>query len=392
RAEGKNFWKQYSQNVSAAMGEAKTLYSAFAAGDALDAACTFLIPVYQGMPTSPCADPANGACSSMAPATTKYSYEVSLTAPVWNSHTNAPVYRSIEATYGTPLKLSGNFYHSYGVSKLEYRLDDGDWIAVEGNSLQVSVETDFPQDSSHILVLRGTASYDHSTSSKKNNYNFLCAVFYLSAVQPDVTLSLQVGNTVTDRTHRAGTLVELPSWNSPDFVGWLGSDGTLLPSGGEFLIKQSITYRAVCLQMKILEGASLYTQDPQPHLKFSVTLEREEYDMLCEISEDTVLIYGKFQGESESQALTPSDGKADGLLQMSLLTEPLPPSAYDRLFTPSVYASIRYTNGSTGTVYATGGSARSARQVAEAALSDTLTTYPAATVSFLESIANYSKS
>ena len=386
RAEGKNFWKQYSQSVSAAMSEARTLYTSFAAGDALDAPCRFLIPVYGGMPTEPCPDPAGGSCSYTALSTSKYSYEVSLTAPVWTSNKNAPIYRSIEAVYGETLKLSGIFYHSYGVSKLEYRIDDGEWIAVNGSTLNVSLEMDFPQDSEHMLTVRGTAAYDHDVSAKKNNYHFLCAVFYLSAVQPDVTLSLQVGNTVTDQIHRAGTTVSLPPCEDWDFVGWLGSDGSLYPSAAEFLIKRSITYKAVFLPMQVREGAALYVRDPMPHLKFRATVDRRGYDALCALAPNAFTLYGRFDADA-AIALTPqSNGDGQELL-LELCTAPLAANQYGQAFSPSFFAVIRYTDGTQTTIYAMGETSRTARQVAQAALQDNTAAYSTEVVGFLSMIA-----
>lgn len=65
------FWKQYMQNVVAALSEGRTLYTAFAAADALDCALTFRIPVYSGMDEA-YPDPADGSCSYTAGSATQY--------------------------------------------------------------------------------------------------------------------------------------------------------------------------------------------------------------------------------------------------------------------------------------------------------------------------------
>ena len=53
-------WKQYMQNIAAPLVEARNTAKAYAAADALDAPCRFLIPVYRGMPKKSCPDPAKG--------------------------------------------------------------------------------------------------------------------------------------------------------------------------------------------------------------------------------------------------------------------------------------------------------------------------------------------
>ena len=394
RAEGKNFWKQYSQSVSAALSEARTLYSAMAAGGTLDNTQVFLIPIYGNMPDDPCADPAAGTCSYTAQATTKYEYETSLTMPVWHSSENAPIYRSIEAVYGEPLKLKGTFSHSYGVKGIEYRLDDGEWIPIEGNSLNVSVETDFPQDSQHILTVRGIASYDHEVSSKKNNQYFLCAVFYLSAVQPDVTLSLEIGNTVTDRIYKAGTFVTLPHSDAPDFAGWLGSDQSFLPSGAEFLIRKDITYSAIFLEFEVVKEASLYTASTVPHLRFYAKIADRDYRLLANLPGNAIRLYGTVTHDGSATvcdvALIPTSGNPH--LTLAINSPNIPPSSYQTGYSPSFFAELQYTDGTQTTLKASGETSRTAVQIAQAALADTAVRYPNAVVQQFQNILDSAES
>lgn len=60
------FTHQYMANVMAARTEGRSLYRSYAASDALDSACVFRIPVYDGMPRSAVADPAGTSLLSAA--------------------------------------------------------------------------------------------------------------------------------------------------------------------------------------------------------------------------------------------------------------------------------------------------------------------------------------
>ncbi|MBE6733770.1 MAG: hypothetical protein E7563_00305 [Ruminococcaceae bacterium] len=64
-SSSKNFWGQYMQNVSAAWSESLTIHNAYKNNGLLDTAFTFIIPVYDGMPTS-CPDP-GGAFKANTP-------------------------------------------------------------------------------------------------------------------------------------------------------------------------------------------------------------------------------------------------------------------------------------------------------------------------------------
>lgn len=180
----RNFWGQYMQNVGGALTEGRTLYTAFASVGALDSACTFLIPVYADMPTVACSDPANGSCSYLAVATDKYDYDIRLTAPIEATSNDTAIYLSQQIAVGGTLHITGTIAHSYGISALEYQWDmQGEWTQCSSDgSLALSVSVDFSENTSHILVIRGRAMYDHDDSAKKSNYNILCAVIYVDVV------------------------------------------------------------------------------------------------------------------------------------------------------------------------------------------------------------------
>lgn len=206
RAGDRNFWAQYMQNVTAAMSEARTLYSAFASVGALDMPCTFQIPVYGDMPSKPCRDPANGECTSLLPADRKETYDVTLSSPQKLSGTSAAVYQTVQVLFGTSLQFGGTVEHSCGTKKLEYRLDDGAWNpAGNTGTLNFTVRADFSDGGTHILVIRGVTENDSSGTSRKGSGTFLCAVFYLTSVRSEVSLSEQSVFTASECDFKIGS-------------------------------------------------------------------------------------------------------------------------------------------------------------------------------------------
>ena len=181
RAADRNFWGQYMQSISGAMTESRTLYSAFASVGALDAPCTFLIPVYEGMPKEFCADPASGKCTILAQATERYDYQVKLSSPSRLIAKNYPTYQTEEITRGGFLRVSGKISHSYGVKELQYRIDNGDWITLDTTEgFDITISDQYIPNTVHILTVRGVASYDHNVSDQKQNQYFLCAIYYIN--------------------------------------------------------------------------------------------------------------------------------------------------------------------------------------------------------------------
>ena len=181
RAADRNFWGQYMQNISGAMTESRTLYAAFASVGALDSSCTFLIPVYTGMPTELSADPAKGECTILAQATSRYEYQVRLDAPTRLSADNYTIYQSMNVKSGKEISISGSADHSYGVEAIQYCIDNGEWITLNtGKHFDIVLNEQFSPNTLHTLTVRGVAKYDHSVSNRKQNQYFLCAVYYIN--------------------------------------------------------------------------------------------------------------------------------------------------------------------------------------------------------------------
>ena len=179
----RNFWGQYMQNVAGSLTESRTLFSAFASSGVLDGHCSFIIPVYAGMPSKVCSDPANGECSYLAVATEKYNSVAFFSNPILQTSGDT-IYDTISVYANDSLHLRGIVTHSYGVRGIEYRLDDGEWILTETDgAFDITLTIPYEVGTSHILTVRTLADYDHEISTKKSNYTVLSAVFYIHVVE-----------------------------------------------------------------------------------------------------------------------------------------------------------------------------------------------------------------
>lgn len=396
RVADKNFWKQYSQNVTAALSESRTLFQSMAESDTLDLTYRFLIPVYGDMPRNPCADPAGGSCSYTATADTKYGYEGIWTAPIHSFHVNSPLYASLQLEYGSSATLTADLTHSYGIERLEYSLDGGEWQTLsDTDRVSYPLQTDFLPLSSHILVIRGKALYDPNASAKKSNAYFLCAVFYITEKPREVTLSLEVGNTVTERTHLSGDAITLPVSEAEDFVGWLGSDGSLLPSGATVSLTEDVTFKAIFLDWEILPGASLSTSGEPPHMHFFALLRGEDWRRIERESEGSLSFCGRIEAPSASAGAIEMQSSAeirdfaglDGCYRIDVSTDAIGRADYATPYRVHFEANVVYTDGSTRTLNAPACSdERSVLDVARAALADVGVGYTEEVIRFLTSL------
>lgn len=397
RVADKNFWKQYSQNITASLSESRTIYQSMVESDTLDFSYRFLIPVYGDMPRDPCADPANGTCSYTATADTKYSYSGSWESPALLTHNNEPLYRRLQLEYGGSATFSASFTHSYGIEKLEYSIDGGEWhVFPQADRIEWELSTDFLPLSSHILVIRGKALYAPDDSTKKSNSYFLCGVFYITEKPREVTLTLAVGNTLTDRTYLSGDEITLPVCEDGDFVGWLGSDGTLLSSGASYTLQENVTFTAIFLEWEILSGASLSTDGEPPHMHFFALLRNG--DDWIKIAQQSG---GRLDFSAVIEAPAASDGpleiqksadvrefpQLDGCYRIDVSTGEVGIKDYGTAYRVRFEASVVYTDGSVRTLEDVKFSdERSVLDVARAALADAEAGYSKEVQSFLESL------
>ena len=389
---GRTFWGQYMASIYGAMNESRSLYQSFASIGTVDSPCSFLIPVYAGMPEKACEDPARGTCSSTATAPLKYHFDNTLITPRELIAENTAIYTSYEIYPDSTMEIKGTFDHSYGVEYLEYRLDDGEWQRFSDEKKgTLSLSPNFSENTSHILTIRGKAAYDHNVSTKKCSSYFLCAVIYINVVpHPTATVSYQVGNTLTQKEVPVGSVQLLPSSDAPDFAGWIGSDGSFLPSGATVSVTQNVTYTAVFLEYQHLQGASLFMSDKEPHLRFSAACRSDAYQSLMQISNNTVSFMATVnEPQSASRQittqLTPSpQGK---WLICNAHTAMLDSNDYATSFSVSFSVQLLYTNGETKTLTATGEPmSRSAREVAALAIADNTVHYTEDQILFLQKV------
>ncbi len=388
---GSTFSKQYMQSIFGAMSEGRLLYQSLAAIDVLDENYSFLIPVYEKMPAEAASDPANGTCARTATAGYRYTLQNELTSPDRLSATGGAIYTGIEAVQGTNLKLSGSAAHSYGVEYLEYRWDSGEWLHLaNGKNLNHSLPVDFSAGTSHILTIRGRADFDENNSDRKCNSYFLFAVLYVDVIPPPtVTVSFSVANTRTEKSLPMGTQLTLPTDEADDFAGWLGSDGSFLPSGASIEATADITYTALFLELEQLEGAALSLLPEEPYLRFFALLREDHYNALIRESGRLKLSATLFSPGADALELSPvlRPSGVSNRLSCFADTPSIERSDYKTPYTLQFSATLTYSNGTQKTIFATGEPfSRSALEVATAALTDTQTFYTPEETAYLQSI------
>ena len=388
-----NFKNQYMQNIAGALSEGRNFYLAFATNDTLDTACQFLIPVYSGMPTQVSRDPANGTCARFAASTANFTTSASITEPQRLRAENQPIYGEITVAAGNPLILAGEFNHSYGVTELEYSIDGGTWIScARSEILDLKISENLPEWGEHQLLLRGEAAYDADNAGKRLNRYFLCAVMQLHILPPPShTLTVQDGDKISELTHYEGDTVTLPVNEDPSFAGWIGSDGTVLPSGGEIVIREDVSYAALFLDYQVLEGAAISLNEETPHLRFSAILPNDQFEQLGE----HVVFTAQIIQSGATTPVTVHSAKAvtgaSGKVWRMITADTAPISLSQRAQSAEAVFSLQilYSDGTTKTFLANGSaSSRSILQVAQAALNDFKHPYSTQTIGYLRSITN----
>lgn len=389
----RNFWGQYMQNVAGSLTESRTLFSAFASSGVLDGHCSFVIPVYAGMPNNPCADPANSNCSYLAVATEKYDSIIFFSNPVLQA-SGETVYDTINVYANDSLRLRGIATHSYGVRGVEYRWNDGEWQALcEGGKFDVTLPISYAEGTSHILTLRTLADYDHEDPSKKSNHTVLSAVFYVNVVErPEINISIENHENKITTLHRAGTDFTLPVCEEENFVGWFGSDNTLLPSGGVIAPEEDITYTALYMRFEQMRGAALVFPEDETHLRFYAAAEIETLEKLA-ASNATISFFATIVDEDGTEISTPVTlGDIDNSFEttwrvLSADTQTLHEDTYNTNYSMRFWALCTYSDGSVQASMPRGiYCQRSACEVARAALADTTVQYDSNIVKHLMQI------
>lgn len=393
RAGDRNFWGQYMQNVAGSLTESRTLFGAFASSGVLDGPCSFVIPVYGGMPNDPCADPARGRCSYLVTAPEKYNRATFFSNPILQTSTET-VYDTLRVYAEDSLHLRGIVTHSYGVKGVEYRWDDGEWISLcEGGKFDVTLPIPYAENTSHILTLRTLAKYDHSDSAKKCSYTVLSAVFYVNVVErPKINISIESKESTTTTLHRAGTDFTLPLCEDENFVGWYGSDNTLMPSGGIVVPCEDVTYTALYMRFEQMQGAALVFPNEKTHLRFYAAAETDALEKIA-LTDASVSFFATIVNEDgTAEASTVAFGETEDAFDttwrvLSADTLPLETDTYTQSYSMRFWAVYNYSDGSVQTSTPNGiYCQRSASQVAHAALADTTVQYESDIIEHLTQI------
>lgn len=393
RAADRNFWGQYMQNVAGSLTESRTLFGALASSGVLDGPCSFLIPVYEGMPQNACKDPANGLCSYLAQATEKYDSSAFFSEPILQT-SNSTVYQTLRVYKDSSLHLRGIMTHSYGVKLIQYRWDDGEWQTFsESDKFDVTLPVSFETGTSHILTLRTVADYDHHDSSKKSNYAVLSGVFYVNVVErPKINISIFNNDEVSTVLHSAGTSFTLPVCEKENFIGWYASNNTLFPSGGVAIPEEDTTYTALYMQFETMRGAALVFPEGETHLRFYAAAEADTLQKL-EASNADISFFATVVTESGVEKNVPvtlggSDNAFDTTWRvLSADTEALDANSYNTEFSMRFWAVCTYSDGSVKASSPNGiYCQRSATEVASAALADTTIQYDSTIVEHLKAI------
>lgn len=393
RAGDRNFWGQYMQNVAGALTESRTLFGAFASTGVLDGHCSFLIPVYEGMPSKACADPARGRCSYLAVATEKYNSSAFFSSPILQTDSKT-VYDTLRVYAEDSLHLRGIMTHSYGVRGVEYRWDSGEWLSLcEDGKFDVTLPIPYAEGTSHILTIRTLADYDQEDSAKKSNYTVLSAVFYVNVVErPQINISIENNEGTTTTLHRAGTAFTLPVCTEENFVGWYGSDNTLLPSGGVISPQEDVTYTALYMRFEAMRGAALVFPNDETHLRFYAAAETDTLEKLKK-SNASISFFATVVNENGTEAASTvtfggTDSAFDTTWQvLSADTQALEADCYDDKFSIRFWALCTYSDGSVQASMPSGiYCERSACEIANAALADTTVQYESGIVRHLTEI------
>ena len=381
---------QYMQNVGGALSEGRTLSRFFAANGLTDRACTFRIPVYTDMPKSPCSDPARGTCATYAAADTRYTYRTLLSSPISGTADADAVFGSVSVLHNAALTLGGLLTHDYGTTGYEYAWDGGAWqplpAAEAGFALTLNPE-DLPAWGDHLLTIRACHAYDKSRYATHT----LCAAISVTVVPPPkVTLTLRAGNAEEVKNRYQGDRYTFPVCGDAEFAGYVGSDGTFYPSGYELTLEHDVTYTAVFLPVRELEGAALYIGNPggATHLQFDADIPAAA---LNAIPQDALSLSAILFRCGVGTEVTPMRNRVHsegGIVErLTVRTPDLTADAdLHHDFSVSFTLTLRYSDGSEHTLTASGSTRRSAVMVAAAALADTDAGYPEPVRAYLRAL------
>ena len=125
------FAHQYMQNVGAALSEGRSSYKSYKEAGLLESELTFLIPVYDGMPTEPCPDLSEGN-SSYSPTQDSTSYVTYSNYPYKSAKTyNREVTGKVTVGIGERIRVQGWSVHTLGAKQYEMSVDGGNFVSIK---------------------------------------------------------------------------------------------------------------------------------------------------------------------------------------------------------------------------------------------------------------------
>ena len=192
--------------------------------------------------------------------------------------------------------------------------------------------------------------------------------------------------------HKAGTEFTLPTCEEENFVGWLGSDNTLLPSGGTVSPEKDITYTALYMRFEQMRGAALVFPEDETRLRFYAAAEADTLEKLAQtdasISFFATVVNEDNTEESTTVALGTIDESFETTWQVLAADTPtLDADSYNKNFSMRFWAVCIYSDGSMQASTPDGiYCQRSAMQVATAALADTTVQYDSNVTRHLQEI------
>ncbi len=436
--KSRNFWGQYMQNIGAALTESQTTYMSLAENGCLDYTCSFLIPVYSGMPSS-CPDPANGTCLAYAKSDTKYSYVNRLDLPVQVSAEKSFITaETVSVSSGAGVTIRGWSVHTYGLTGYEYSIDGGAYTAMTAsfrqdvatinpgyinctatsakNSFTADINTTGLSSGNHTIAVRGAADYGSSAGFIDNSY-YLIAVIDLE-VRDSSTVSVTLNGINTPMPKNSVyTLPAAPLITTPDtyFAGWSVVSSTarlFLPAGAGVTLLGNITVNPVFIDIRTLCGASLKVNGTA-NLRFTAAVSYDGYNTLssaagagnvsvgfiiCRTSDLGALTPNPvvLSAAGKSYAKTTAPGWCNTAVRSGEYygftgdTTDFGSSDYSTAYSAAAYVYIRYTDQSTAYIsasYSAANNSRSAKYIAAAALADTGRTYGSAASETLGKIA-----
>ena len=119
------------QNVGAALSEGREAYESYKEAGILESEFVFLIPVYSGMPDSPCKDPSGGE-SKYSAGDALFTYYTHSDYPALQNEYMRETRTSISTDVSSKIRIQGYSVHTHGTERYEISVDGGSFVNIGG--------------------------------------------------------------------------------------------------------------------------------------------------------------------------------------------------------------------------------------------------------------------